>query len=97
MPRAEVYWWLLRSIAVVRLLHLPMRRGFLHWVAIMDWYMRKVLAWRMSNTLEAEFCVDALNEAIHKFGPPEIINKDQGSQLTSFPRTDRLRQSRTRI
>jgi len=77
--------------------YLPMRRGFLYLVAIMDWHTRKVLAWRISNTLEAEFCVDALNEAIHKFGPPEIMNTDQGSQFTSFVWTDRLRRSSVRI
>ena len=74
-----------------------MRRGFLYLVAIMDWHTRKVLAWRISNTLEAGFCVDALNEAIHKFGPPEIMNTDQGSQFTSFAWTDRLRRSNVRI
>lgn len=51
-----------------------MRKGFLYLVAVMDWFTRKVLAWRTSNTLEAEFCIEALNEAIHKFGPPEIMN-----------------------
>ena len=61
--------------------YLPMRKGFLYLVAIMDWFTRKVLAWRISNTLEAEFCVEALNEAIHKFGPPEIMNTDQGSPV----------------
>jgi len=76
---------------------LPMRRGFLYLVAIMDWLTRKVLAWRISNTLEADFCVEALNEAIHKFGPPEIMNTDQGSQFTSFAWTDRLKQAGTRI
>lgn len=60
-----------------------MRRGFLYLVAIMDWHTRKVLAWRISNTLEAEFCVDALNEAIHKFGPPEIMNTDSHMMATS--------------
>ena len=63
----------------------------------MDWHTRKVLAWRISNTLEANFCIKALNEAIHKFGPPEIMNTDQGSQLTSFAWTDRLRQTGVRI
>lgn len=77
--------------------HLPMRRGFLYLVAIMDLHTRKVLAWRISNTLEAEFCVDALNEAIHKFAPPKIMNTDQGSQFTSFAWTDRLRRSGVRI
>jgi putative transposase len=63
----------------------------------MDWFTRKVLAWRISNTLEAGFCVEALNEAIHKFGPPEIMNTDQGSQFTSFVWTDRLKRVGTRI
>ena len=58
--------------------YLPMRRGFLYLVAIIDWFTRKVLAWRISNTLEADFCVEALNEAVHKFGQPEIMNTDQG-------------------
>ncbi|MFG6543545.1 IS3 family transposase [Sulfitobacter sp. M22298] len=77
--------------------YIPMRRGFLYLVAIMDWYTRKVLAWRISNTLEADFCVEALNEAIHKFGPPEIMNTDQGSQFTSFAWTDRLKRVGSRI
>jgi len=77
--------------------YLPMRRGFLYLVAIMDWFTRKVLAWRISNTLEADFCVEALNEAVHKFGTPEIMNTDQGSQFTSFAWTDRLRRMGTRI
>jgi putative transposase len=77
--------------------YLPMRKGFLYLVAIMDWFTRKVLAWRISNTLEADFCVEALNEAIHRFGPPEIMNTDQGSQFTSFAWTDRLKRIGTRI
>jgi putative transposase len=76
--------------------YLPMRRGFLYLVAIMDCFTRKVLAWRISNTLEAEFCLEALNEAIYKFGPPEIMNTDQGSQFTSFDWTDRLKASGAR-
>ena len=60
-------------------------------VAIMDWHTRKVLAWRISNTLEADFCVGALKEKIARFGPPESMNTDQGSQFTSFAWTDRLR------
>ena len=58
------------------------RNGFLYLVAIMDWATRKVLSWRLSNTMHADFCVDALNEAIAKYGPPEIMNTDQGSQFT---------------
>ena len=63
----------------------------------MDWFTRKVLAWRISNTLEADFCIEALNEAVHRFGPPEIMNTDQGSQFTSFAWTDRLKRIGTRI
>jgi putative transposase len=74
-----------------------MRRGFLYLFAIMDWQTHKILAWRISNTLKAEFCVNALDEAIHKFGPPDITNTDQGRQFTSFAWTDRLRRSNVRI
>jgi len=74
-----------------------MRRGFLYLVAIMDWHTRKVLAWRISNTLEADFCVEALNEAIHKFGPPALTNTDQGRQFTSFAWADRQRRSAVHI
>jgi putative transposase len=74
-----------------------MRRGFLYLVAIMDWFTRKVLAWRISNTLEADFCVEALNEAFQKFGPPEIMDTDQWSQFTSFAQIDRLKRGGTRI
>jgi putative transposase len=61
--------------------YIPMRKGFLYLVAIMDWFTRKVLAWRISNTLEADFCAEAQNEAIHKFGPPEIMNTGSGQPV----------------
>ncbi|MDX1744291.1 MAG: IS3 family transposase [Ruegeria sp.] len=101
----KTYPYLLRGLRVTRpnqvwaadITYLPMRRGFLYLVAIMDWHTRKVLAWRISNTLEADFCVEALNEAIARFGTPEIMNTDQGSQFTSFAWTDRLRRSGVRI
>jgi len=101
----KTYPYLLKGLRVDRpnqvwcsdITYLPMRRGFLYLVAIMDWHTRKVLAWRVSNTLEADFCVEALNEAIHKFGQPEIMNTDQGSQFTSFAWTDRLRRTGVRI
>ncbi len=101
----KTYPYLLRGLRVDRpnqvwasdITYLPMRRGFLYLVAIMDWHTRKVLAWRISNTLEAEFCAEALNEAIARFGPPEIMNTDQGSQFTSFAWTERLRRSGVRI
>ena len=62
---------------------MPVRRGFLYLVVIMDWVTRKVLAWRLSNTLDASFCVDALNEAITKYGKPEIMNTDSHMMVTS--------------
>ena len=77
--------------------YLPMRRGFLYLVAIMDWHSRRVMTWRLSNTLEAGFCVDALDEAIARFGPPGIMNTDQGSQFIAFAWTDRLRAAGVRI
>ena len=63
----------------------------------MDWISRKALAWRISNTLEAKFCVETFNEAIHKFGTPKIMTTDQDSQFTSFAWTDRLRRMGIRI
>ena len=67
-----------------------MRRGFLYLVAVMDWYSRKVLAWRVSNTMDVAFCVGALEAALARYGPPEIFNTDQGSQFTSERFTDVL-------
>lgn len=101
----KIWPYLLKGLRVERpnqawaadITYLPMRRGFLYLVAIMDWNTRKVPAWRISNTLEADFCIEALNEAVHKFGPPDIMNTDQGSQFTSFAWTDRLRQMGVRI
>jgi putative transposase len=63
--------------------YIPLAKGFLYLVVIMDWYSRAVLAWRLSNTLHADFCVEALEEALQRFGKPEIFNTDQGSQFTS--------------
>jgi len=77
--------------------YLPMRKSYLYLVAVMDWFTRKVPARRISNTLEAEFCLEALNGAIHKFGAPEVMNTDLGSQLTSFDWTCRLKRAKTKI
>ena len=66
-----------------RRLYIPMRRGFLYLVAIMDWFRRKVLAWRLSSSRDADFCVDALKEALAKHGPPEIFNTDSHTIGTS--------------
>ena len=77
--------------------YIPIKRGFLYLVAIMDWYSRKVLSWRLSNTFDAEFCAQALREAIDRYGIPDIFNTDQGSQFTSFQFTNILRDHGIRI
>ena len=76
---------------------IPLRRGFLYLVAVMDWASRKVLSWRLSTTLDARFCVEALHEALERDGPPEIFNSDQGSQFTSVDVTDVLTEAGIRI
>ena len=89
-PQHPVFPYLLRKMQIDRpnqvwcadITFVPVKNGFLYLVAIMDWATRKVLSWRLSNTMHADFCVDALNEAIAKHGPPEIMNTDQGSQFT---------------
>ena len=104
-PQHRIYPYLLRELAIERPNHVwcadvtyvPMRRGFLYLVAIMDWASRKVLAWRLSNTMDADFCVAALEEALARFGKPEIFNTDQGSQFTSSAFTNVLRDADVRI
>ena len=89
-PQHPVYPYLLRKLTIDRpnqvwatdITFVPVKHGFLYLVAIMDWHSRKVLSWRLSNTMHADFCVEALQEAIAKYGPPEIMNTDQGSQFT---------------
>jgi putative transposase len=101
----KIYPYLLREVAVVRpdqvwtadICYIPMARGFLYLVAIMDWYSRKVLSWRLSNTLDTEFCVDALEEALRYHAVPEIFNTDQGAQFTSEPFTGKLKEAQVRI
>ena len=91
-PEHRIYPYLLRNLEINRpnqvwcadITYIPVQRGFLYLVAIMDWATRHVLTWRLSNTMDASFCVDALNEALSKYGKPEIFNTDQGSQFTSF-------------
>ena len=104
-PEHRVYPYLLRGLAIERADHvwcadityIPVRRGFLYLVAVMDWASRYVLAWRLSNTLDASFCTDALEEALAAHGAPEIFNTDQGSQCTSLAFTGRLREAGIRI
>jgi len=74
-----------------------MARGFLYLVAVMDWYSRKVLSWRVSNTMDDDFCVEALEAAIADYGTPEIFNTDQGSQFTGTAFTGVLKRSDIRI
>ena len=104
-PEHRIYPYLLRDLVVSRpnqvwcadITYIPMRRGFLYLVAVMDWSTRKVLAWRVSNTMDVAFCVEALQEALARFGRPEIFNTDQGSQFTSADFTDVLRGAQVRI
>ncbi len=77
--------------------YIPVQRGFLYLVAIMDWATRHVLAWRLSNTMATRFCLEALNEALARHGRPEIFNTDQGSQFTSFNFTGALKDAGIRI
>ncbi len=103
-PEHRVYPYLLEKIRVARpnqawaadITYLPMARGFLYLVAIMDWHSRYVVAWRLSNTLEADFCVDALKEALEQ-GQPEVFNTDQGSQFTSLEFTHVLQEQGVKI
>ncbi len=89
-PAHRIYPYLLKGLAIDRpnrvwcadITYIPVQRGFLYLVAIMDWATRHVLAWRLSNTMDARFCVEALEEALARYGPPEIMNTDQGSQFT---------------
>jgi putative transposase len=77
--------------------YIPMAKGFVYLVAIMDWHSRKILSWRLSNTMATDFCIDALEEAIKRYGAPEIFNTDQGAQFTSDAFTDVLKASKVKI
>ena len=98
-PESTIYPYLLRGVSVTKanqvwctdITYLPVLKGHYYLIAIMDWYSRKVLAWRISNTLEVEFCVEALEAALLDYGNPEIFNSDQGSQFTSKAFTDCLK------
>jgi putative transposase len=90
-PKHPVYPYLLRGVTIDQpnqvwatdITYIPMERGFMYLIAIMDWATRKVLTWRLSNTLDTRFCVEALKEALFKYGAPDIFNSDQGCQFTS--------------
>jgi putative transposase len=99
-PEHVRYPYLLRGLAISRvnqvwatdITYIPMRAGFVYLVAIIDWYSRRVLSWRLSNTLDSQFCVEALEEALERFGQPEIFNSDQGAQFTAEDFTKPLRE-----
>ena len=90
-PQNKVYPYLLRNLTIDRpnqvwatdITYIPMDKGFIYLTVIMDWYSRKILSWRLSNTMDADFCIDALEEAFDRYGEPAIFNSDQGSQYTS--------------
>ena len=104
-PQHKIWHYLLRNLVIDRpnqvwcadITYIPMRRGFLYLVAIMDWYSRKILAWRLSNTMDVDFCIEALKEALAKHGTPEIFNTDQGSQFTSGDWIDVLTDAKIKI
>ena len=100
-PEHRVYPYLLKGLAIKRpnhvwcadITYIPVQRGFLYLVAVMDWATRRVLSFRLSNTLDARFCTEALSEALQRYGSPEIFNSDQGSQFTSLEFTSVLKDS----
>lgn len=104
-PQHKIWPYLLRNLVIDRpnqvwcadITYIPMQRGFLYLVAIMDWHSRKVLSWRLSNSMDAGFCIEALKEALAKHGTPEIFNTDQGSQFTSGDWIDVLTEAKVKI
>jgi len=104
-PAHKIYPYLLRGMKITEANHvwctdityIPMQNGFLYLVAVMDWATRHVLSWRLSNTLEASFCVEALKEALQLYGAPKIFNTDQGAQFTSLAFTGTLREAGVQV
>jgi putative transposase len=101
----KIYPYLLKGLSIDRpnqvfctdITYIPMAKGFVYLVAIMDWHSRKILSWRLSNTMATDFCIDALEEAIKRYGAPEIFNTDQGAQFTSDAFTDVLKAANVKI
>jgi putative transposase len=104
-PGHKIYPYLLRDLVVDRpnqvwamdITYIPMARGFVYLAAVVDWFSRRVLAWKLSITLETEFCLDAVNEALARHGKPGIFNTDQGSQFTSVAFTGLLAEQKIAI
>ena len=98
-PQHKVYPYLLRGLTIDRpnqvwamdLTYIPMARGFVYLAAVVDWYSRRVLSWKISTTMDTHFCLEAVEEAMEKFGKPDIFNTDQGSQFTSLAFTSLLK------
>ena len=91
VPGHRIYPYLLRGLTIDRpnhvwatdITYIPMARGFVYLAAVMDWFARRILAWQLSNTMDASFCINAVEEALAKYGCPQVFNTDQGSQFTS--------------
>jgi putative transposase len=104
-PGHRIYPYLLRDVAVTRpnqawamdISYIPMARGFVYLAAVVDWFSRKILSWKLSITMDVSFCLEAVEEALSKHGKPEIFNTDQGSQFTSEAFTERLRKNDIQI
>ena len=104
-PAHPIYPYLLRNLTITRSNHvwaadityIPMKRGFVYLFAVLDWASRRVLAWRLSNTLTTDFCIEAVQEAMNKYGKPEIFNTDQGCQFTSLEFTGLLKENGIQI
>ena len=104
-PGHQVYPYLLRNLPITRanqvwamdITYLPMARGFVYLAAVVDWYSRRVLAWKVSTTMDTHFCLEAVEEAMANYGTPEIMNTDQGSQFTSQAFTGLLKENGIRI
>jgi len=101
----KVYPYLLRNLKIDRpnqvwasdITYIPMDKGFVYLTVVMDWYSRKILSWRLSNSMDSSFCIDALEQALYRYGKPEIFNTDQGSQYTSDAFTGALKANDIRI
>ena len=104
-PGHKIFPYLLRGLEITRpnqvwamdITYIPMAKGFVYLAVVLDWFSRRVLAWRLSIPMEAAFCVEALEEALARYGKPEIFNTDQGSQFTSFAFTNTLKDADIRI
>jgi len=104
-PGHKIYPYLLRKVKVEKpnqvwamdITYVPMAKGFVYLAAVVDWFSRRVLSWRLSITMETDFCIEAVEEALLKYGKPEIFNTDQGSQFTSVEFTDLLKTNDIKI